>query len=753
MLASPAIPTLRTTALRGRLPSLAAAAGAAAHALVAAWVFAPALLGGRVLYFRDLSTYFYPNLVFLGQSLAAGVFPLWNPSVDAGTPFLMLYPPDTLLVAVGGARFALAVGPPLHMLLASVGASLLGRELGMGRVAAWTCGSIFALSGFRVSAVNLLEKHQAAAWAPVVVLAAVRCARRPRPAAAVLLAGVLALQVSTLAGEIVLQTAAAAALLAWRPMDRRGWLALGAAGALAAVLAAPALLGAAAVMKDTRRGSGFSAAEALSGAASPLELAGLALPRFFGEMHTLTEAGFWGQDVFPGGFPYLLSVYVGLAALALATAAGRDRSWLLVAASVLLALGARGPFAPVLVSLAVFRSPVKFLFLASLGIALLAGRGLDRAHRSRGHWLALAPGVAVTLAAVALHLAPERMAAALAGFAPLADPRAQQVILASWPGAFLVSGVLALAAGAAITHGGRIAAAAGVLAALDLLAVHGDVNRFAPASFYELRPEVRALLAPAFREGPARVFGYGIGNTPGLPFSPALLRENSDVWLYYLDRQVLWGRAAVLDGLEVAFDEDRTAWAPRGAALTAAESTPAAYETVHARLRGANVRWILSFAPLPADRVSERGMAWLPEVLVPLRLYEVRDALPRAFFVTDLAAAEPASVSPPIEVSAGSPHDIRVRASTPRGYVILLAGWDAGWMARAEDGAALPVLRAGDRYIAVATPGGERTVHLRYRPRWWRIALALAGLGVAVALVALIAGRPSGADPIPPAPG
>ena len=56
-----------------------------------------------------------------------------------------------------------------------------GASSGMSRLAAWTCGLVFALSGFMVSAVNLMEKHQAAAWAPIVLLAALRCARRPRP--------------------------------------------------------------------------------------------------------------------------------------------------------------------------------------------------------------------------------------------------------------------------------------------------------------------------------------------------------------------------------------------------------------------------------------------------------------------------------------------------------------------------------------------------------------------------------------------
>ena len=737
MLASPAISTPRRAWPRRLPPSLAAAAGLAAHVLVAGWVFAPALWGGRMLYLRDLSTYFYPNLVFLGRSLAGGVFPLWNPAVDAGTPFLMIYPVDLLLVAAGGAGLALALGPPLHMLLASAGASALGRELGMGPAAAWTCGLVFALSGFMVSAVNLVEKHQAAAWAPIVLLAALRCARRPRPGDAALLAVSAALQVSTLAGEIVLQTAAAAAVLWWGRLDRRALAALAGAGALAALLSAPALFGAAAVMKDTRRGSGFPAAEALSGSASPVELAGVLLPRFFGDMHTLTSVGFWGQDVFPGGFPYLLSLYLGAGAFTLAAAAGRDRLWLMFSAAVLLALGAHGPFAPVLASLGVFRSPVKFLFLASLALALLAGRGLDRARRSRSHWLTLAPGLAVTGVALGLYGAREQTLAALGAFPALADPAAQTVMRTAWPAAFLVSGVLALAAGVAATHGGRIAAAAGALVVLDLLVVNGDVNRFAPAMFYELRPDVRALLEPALRGEPSRVFGYGIGNTPGLPFAPAVLRENSDVWLYYLDRQVLWGRAAVLDGLETALDEDRTAWAPPGASLTAAESMPAAFESVHARLRLANVRWVLSFAPLPARLVSERGTTLLPEILVPLRLYELRDPLPRAFFASELAALAPGA-APPVEVSAQGPHDIRLRARTPPGYVVLLSGWNAGWRARGDDGTLVEVRRAG-RYVAVATPGGERGFHLEYRPRWWPRSLALLAIGVMATLLALAA--------------
>jgi hypothetical protein len=44
------------------------------------------------------------------------------------------------------------------------------------------------------------------------------------------------------------------------------------------------------------------------------------------------------------------------------------------------------------------------------------------------------------------------------------------------------------------------------------------------------------------------------------------------------------------------------------------------------------------------------------------------------------------------------------------------------------------VLRAAGRYRAVPTPGGERQITLRYRPRWRAPALALAAFGAFVAI-------------------
>ena len=101
-------------------------------------LFGPALFEGRVLFFRDLSTYYAPAYAFAAPWLKRGVWPLWNPMVNAGEPFLLAYPLDLLSLWLGGMRAALGIGPFLHVLLATAGGSVLARRLGMGP---WGCGS------------------------------------------------------------------------------------------------------------------------------------------------------------------------------------------------------------------------------------------------------------------------------------------------------------------------------------------------------------------------------------------------------------------------------------------------------------------------------------------------------------------------------------------------------------------------------------------------------------------------------------
>src|SRR6185436_8758072 len=375
-----------------------------------AWTFAGPLFFGLVPYFRDVGYYYYPNEVFLERSLREGVWPLWNPTSDAGAPFLTTDAAELLLIRATSALGALRFGPPLHLLVAMCGASFLAAVLGAGVWGIWVAGLAYGLSGYFLSTVNLMQLNHAAAWAPWVIAAALGLWSSPSMRRVAFAAAVAALQVSTLGAEIVVQTALVTLVLLPSRPDRRKLGAAAAAVVLAVLLAMPALLGVQSLVSGTSRGAGFAPAVGFSFSLPKALLLDVVLPRAFGDVHTFTEQNYWGQPFFPDGYPYLMSLYCGPALLWLALRAPRSSlTWKLLALAllgVLLALGDHGPLGWLLAPLVRhFRAPVKLLFLTNLALALLAARGLDRARREtlRPAWLALATGVLLVALAVAVR--------------------------------------------------------------------------------------------------------------------------------------------------------------------------------------------------------------------------------------------------------------------------------------------------------------------------------------------------------------
>ena len=155
------------------------AVACAAHAAVVVILFADVLFLGRLPYLRDVSTYYYPDYVFAASALRHGVWPLWNPTADAGAPFLMAYPVDLLMLAGLGARRTLMLSPPLHVWLGMCGATALAHELGWRPRAAWLSGAVYGLSG---CAAVLAEPVRAGARGGLV--AARRCLLPALPPAA-----------------------------------------------------------------------------------------------------------------------------------------------------------------------------------------------------------------------------------------------------------------------------------------------------------------------------------------------------------------------------------------------------------------------------------------------------------------------------------------------------------------------------------------------------------------------------------------
>jgi hypothetical protein len=218
--------------------------------------------------------------------------------------------------------------------------------------------------------------------------------------------------------------------------------------------------------------------------------------------------------------------------------------------------------------------------------------------------------------------------------------------------------------------------------------------------------------------------------------------QNSDVWLHYVDRQALLPRTQVLDGLQGALDIDRMGLAPEGSTITGRAASVEGFADTFGRIRLANVRWILSLWPLPEELVRWRGEAVLPEIREPLRLYEVRDFLPRAFWVPDREGLEAVVRGQPpprearVRYESPDPHTAIVRVSSPPGLVVVLDGYHADWDATL-DSRPVPIVEAPGRYRLVETPGGDRTLEFRYHPRALGVGMPVFLIGLVVAAAIL----------------
>lgn len=739
-------------------------------ALVAALFWRPLFLG-EDFYFRDIAFYYFPNYVFAADALRHGIWPLWNPTSDCGAPFILAYPPELISLFLFGPSFTLRIGIPLHILLAMIGLSRLARSLGVRPLAAMAGGAFYGLSGFVLSCANVLPLFHAVCMAPWIAWAVLGTAARPGLRRAVRLALLLSLLVSTLAVEMIAQILLIAGiLLPWRNIRKihMAWL----TGALVAsgIFTAPVLAGVFTLVEGTQRSQGFSSAVALADSLHPLALIEVFLPRFFGNVHTFSNVGFWGQPYFSRGFPYMLSLYLGPSLVGLALLAGRLhlRLWSLFVTGLVLSLGSYGPLAPILSHTMRFnRAPVKFFFLATFALCLLAAVSLDSCMRRNRPYrkIVLLPGCLILGFTAIISWRPQEALILLGKLIPgLLNPMAHVVAVTIWPISFTNAGLFCLACGIVLCLRPRLVGLAGLIVVADLLAANAYLNETA-AGFYALRPEVSALIEPKRRSSDSRWFAYGVANTPGLSWRNI---PNHDFWLYYSDRQTLYPRTHVIDGLDGAFDEDMTGWAPAGATLDADEHSPKRFPECYKRLRLGGVRWILSFHPLPESLTTIRGQALLPWIREPLLLFELRNPFPRAFWVSSgVLVPEPepgnatilgsTNLSLPSRLYAPDPtsleyestefqrvpwsridtHTIRLDLDTPPGYVIVLEGHSRHWRAERE-GRPTAVFRLNGRYWAIQTPGGRQSITVHYRPSWLVPALTIATLGLVLSFVATL---------------
>jgi hypothetical protein len=370
------------------------AAALTAIVLVLTALFADVLFAGRAFYLRDAGRAVFPIRSVVRAIVHQGEFPFWNPYAAAGQPaaanpsYGIFYPPAWLAL-IGSAKTGFSLHYLFHIYLAAIGMYLLMRAGGLAPPASLFAALSLAMSGWFLSVTDLLPNFFTIAWWPLILLFARRLFRRPNRRDFAIAAILCAIQAVIGEPVALLQTwlliAITAAMSTSSAVRSRVRLFL-LLGLTAAVLASVQLVPALDLLGDSARSRGFSFELAATWSFPPARPIELLLPDVFG---TMQDAGdfWWGGALYPDkGFPYILSIYSGVAVLVFAAGGllARVRGWQLalgtLTASYLLAVGSHTPLLRLLYAtrvLRVIRYPEKFVLFGLFAMVVFAAFVLD----------------------------------------------------------------------------------------------------------------------------------------------------------------------------------------------------------------------------------------------------------------------------------------------------------------------------------------------------------------------------------------
>ncbi len=746
--------------------SLDLALGAFLAALTA--LASPWLLGWVTIPW-DAKAHFYPQLVFLAKSLAAGDSPFWNPHVFAGHPqiadpqSLIFSPPFLLLAALNPSPSMAAFDAVVFALLGigGVGIILFFRDRGWREAAAVVAALAFAFGASAAWRVQHVGQIASLAYLPLALWALARALERRSfvwGMAAGLFAGLTALgrdQVAllglwSLAGYVLAHLLAAGGF--FRALGAAATPLAGGVIAGLAVAGLPTALTLALAMESNRPAIDFAGAG--RGSLHPASLLTFFVANLFGtdgpfEAFWGPPSPIWGpvdlylarnmSDVYVGAIPAL--ALIGLvAARGLWREPGARYFAVGLALTTLYALGRYTPFYALVFHVPgadLFRRPADATFLMGFFAAMLAGYGVHRFlsddWRPAGWVTRLAIVGVLGLAATA--------AAALAldkGMARVGFP------------ALRVAAVCFLAAAAALWLARRTRAgtAAPILALTAVLAADLAVNN-GPNESTALPPWNYEALDPNGADPTVALLKQKLAGQPAdrrdrveltaidFHWPNVSMAQGFDNTLGYNPLRLALFTAATNAGDHVALPDQRR-WSP----------LYSSYASPMADLLG--LRWIATGVPpekidlllpggalAPAGRtdkaiVSENPNA-LPRVVLARQAQAADfDAMLRSgvwpmvdfrntvlLRAADIAASAAPAASGPGEARLVSYRNAEViaEATAPAG-----GGWlvlfdvDHPWWFAELDGAPAPILRADVMFRAVAVPEGTHRVRFIFRP-------------------------------------
>jgi hypothetical protein len=749
--------------------------------LFAAWP----LLVGRSYFVRDLHLWSIPQRARASAMMRSGHWPSWDALTHGGQPFagnvnnLALYPTAALSLIFDPVT-AVNLEIALHFALAAAAAYALGRVVGFAREPSLVGAFLLCFSGISLSLTNLCNRLFALPSMVLLLLFWHLFVLERRRLWFLMAAAAGALQLLSGSLESLLLSfplAIAWSLLATYPPESpssiRRLKAAVVLGILILGLAAVQILPMVQILRDSRRARGLSAEESRTWSIGVRRLPELVVPGFFGNGTTLDERDYWGAGQEDKGFPYLLSIYVGVVGLIFASAAVGSRPTrglpvrlrvFLGVASIGLLLLAMGRFLP---SAFALRYPSKALMILPLTLGLLAASRIDAAFfgpdgrtddRLSGALFAAAALCAV-LAAVLL-------------VRPAANAAFQRLFFGEGSFVRATAGVArgllhaaAAALGAALvlrrrSPGGALAIAAVV--GVDLMWAGATVNATAPRSLFDQRPPLLDSLE--------RVVGDGRLYRGPRPAQLHLQAPSNDLfWLAAETRNDLRYNSATGYGVPLVYDEDFDGLMSSRMFDLTREVAQLPWDRKLSILSAASVRAVITDEPITVDGLvsQETGSragpflyrndrAAAPAELATYWLYvptakDARAALAAPGFDSRrhavLEGRGPAPNTPPcrhpdVQVRKRSAtHEFVETDSECPGFLVFSDPAAAGWRAEV-DGRPATLRAANAAFSAVYVEAGRHTAERSYHPVALEAGAAISLLSAATAIAACAYERP-----------
>jgi hypothetical protein len=498
------------------------------------WFYRRAVFAGEVFYKRDIHLIWYAQVENFVRSVFSGSWPVWDPYVGFGQPFWanpdaqVAYPFSWLNLLVPPWR-QYTVFVVSHLWWTGVGLYFLASRFGVGRSGAFVAAAFWIASGPLLSFADLWHHFASLCWMPWVVLGADMTFKSRSVRSALLWGVAAAAQLLAGSGDMTALTAMVTAVHFLAHLD---WRHPGSAadgrllrGALLAAVVAVGLSAAQwmPTLELVRRSGRAALPEQVRTywSTHPIVMMDVVLPAVatdFPLSRELRDALFEKRE------PFLQSLYLGVAALALAgtgifgpSRAGKRFLCGILVAAVLLALGRHAPFyrlaVAVMPPLAVFRYPVKVTAFLAFAVSLLAGMGFEalavdaapsatQARRwARG---VLAPVLSVAVLEAVLLLALTLKAESVGtrfAFRPLEGPPNPQMLrptverLAAGLGLTILVFLTMRAATNRTSRGRRLAVLLAAIGLADLCLIHRDLMPLAPRALLAYRPEILEILA------------------------------------------------------------------------------------------------------------------------------------------------------------------------------------------------------------------------------------------------------------------